>query len=70
MDNSSDPCADSTPVSVFLLPDDNLLVGAGTDPLVAAKFPKAFCELLQSQIEEAFLSWFLPGPNLFLSHRQ
>ena len=46
MDNSNDLYADSTPVGVFLLPDDSLLAGADTDPHVAAKFPEAFYELL------------------------
>ena len=56
MDNSSDPWADSTPVGVFLLPGDNLLVDADTDLHVAAKFLDAFYELSQCQIEEVFLS--------------
>ena len=45
MGSSSDPFADSTPVGVFLLPDDSFLAGADTDPHVAAMFPEAFCEL-------------------------
>jgi len=56
MGNSSDLCADSTPVGVFLLPYDSLLAGADTDPLVAAKSPEAFYELSQYQIREAFPS--------------
>ena len=56
MDNSSDPYADSTPVSIFPLPDDSPLAGADTDPLVATRFPEAFCELSQYQTGEAFLS--------------
>ena len=56
MGSSSDPCADSTPVDVFLPPDDSLLAGADIDPHVAAKFPEAFYELSQYQIGEAFLS--------------
>jgi len=56
MASSSDPCVDSTPVGVFLLPDDSLLAGADTDPLVAAKPPEAFYEFSQYQIGEAFLS--------------
>ena len=55
MDNSSDPYADSTPIGVFLPPDDSPLVGADTDPHVAAKSLEAFCELSQYQIGEAFL---------------
>ena len=47
MGSSSDSCADSTPVGVFLLPDDSLLAGADTDPLVDAKSPEAFNELSQ-----------------------
>ena len=39
MGSSSDLYANSTPIGVFLLPDDNLLVGADTDLHVAAKFP-------------------------------
>ena len=68
MGSSSDLYADSTPVGVFLLPDDNLPAGAGTDLLVAAKFPEAFCELLRSQIGETFLGRFFPGPRSFLLH--
>ena len=56
MGNSSDLRADSTPVGVFLLPDDSLLVGADTNPHVATKSPEAFYELSQYQIGEAFLS--------------
>ena len=56
MGSSSDPCADSTLVGVFLLPDDSLLAGADTDPHVAAKSPEAFYELSQYQIGEAFPS--------------
>jgi len=56
MGSSSDLCADSTPVGVFLLPDDGLLAGADTDRPVAAKSPEAFYELSQYQIGEAFLS--------------
>ena len=41
MGSSSDPCADSTPVGVFLLPDDSLLAGVDIDPHVAAKLPEA-----------------------------
>jgi len=66
MGSSSDPCADSTPVSVFLLPGDNLLAGADTDLHVAVKSPEAFYELSQYRIEEASLSYFLPGSNPFL----
>ena len=55
MGSSSDPCADSTPIGVFLLPDDSLLAGADTDPHVAAKSPEAFYELSQYQIGETFL---------------
>ena len=66
MGSSSDPCADSTPVGVFLLPDDNPPAGADTDLHVAAKSPGAFYELSQCQIGEAFLSYFLPGSNPFL----
>ena len=54
MGSSSDPSADSTPVSVFLLPDDNLLAGADTDPHIAAKSPEPFYELSQYWIWEAF----------------
>jgi len=56
MGSSSDPCADSTPVGVFLLPDDNPLAGADTDLLVAAKSPNAFYELSQCQTGAVFLS--------------
>ena len=56
MGSSSDPCADSTLVGVFLLPDDSLLAGADTDPHVAAKSPEVFYELSQYQIGEAFPS--------------
>ena len=45
MVNSNDPCADSTPVGVFLLPVGNLLAGADTDPPVVANFLEAFYEL-------------------------
>jgi len=55
MGSSSDPCADSTPVGVSLLPDDNLPAGADTDPRVASKSPDAFYELSQCQIGEAYL---------------
>jgi len=55
MGSSSDPCADSTAVGIFLLPDDNLLAGADTDPHVAAESPEAFYELSQYQTGEAFL---------------
>jgi len=66
MGSSNDPCADSTLVGVFLLPDDNLPACADTDPRVAAKSPDAFYELSQCQIGEASLSYFLPGSNPFL----
>ena len=66
MGSSNDPCADSTPVGVFLLPDDNLPAGADTDLHAAAKSLDAFYELLQCQIGEASLSYFLPGSNPFL----
>jgi len=56
MGSSSEPCADSIPVGVFLPPDDSPLAGADTDLLVAAKFPEAFYELSQYQIGEAFPS--------------
>jgi len=56
MGSSSDPCADSTLVGVFLLPDDSFLAGANTDPHAAAKSPEAFYELSQYRIGEAFLS--------------
>ena len=56
MGSSSDLCADSTPVGVFLLPDNSLLADADTDPHVAAKSPKAFYELSQYHIGETFLS--------------
>ena len=56
MGSSSDPCADSIPVGIFLLSDDSLLVGADTDPHIAAKFPETFYELSQYQIGEAFPS--------------
>ena len=46
----------AVPIGVFLLPDDSLLAGAGTDPRVAAKSPEAFCELSQYQIGDAFLN--------------
>ena len=45
MGNSNDPCADSTPVGVFLLPVDNLPAGADTDLPVVANFLVAFYEL-------------------------
>jgi len=63
MDNSNDLYADSIPVGVFLLPDDNPPIGADTDLHVAARFPNAFYELSQCQIRETFLSWFLPEPD-------
>jgi len=44
MGSSSDLCADSTPIGVFLLPDDSLLAGVDTNPHVAAKSPDAFNE--------------------------
>jgi hypothetical protein len=45
MGNSNDPCADSTPVGVSLLPVDNLPAGAGTDLPVVAISLEAFYEL-------------------------
>ena len=44
MGSSSDPCADSTLVGVFLLPDDDPPVGADTDPHAVARSPDAFYE--------------------------
>ena len=44
MGSSSDLYADSTPVSVFLHPDDSLLAEADTDLHIAAKSPEAFYE--------------------------
>ena len=60
MGSSSDPYADSTPVGVFLLPDDDPPAGTDTDLHVVARSPDAFYELLQCQIREAFLSCFPP----------
>ena len=45
MDSSNDLYADSTPVGVSLLPDDNLLAGADTDLPVAASSVETFYEL-------------------------
>ena len=56
MGSSSDLCVDSSPVGVFLLPDDSLLADAETDPHVAAKSLEVSYELSQYQIGEAFLS--------------
>ena len=45
MGNSNDPCADSTPVGVFLLPVDNLPAGVDTDLPIVAIFLEASYEL-------------------------
>ena len=45
MGNSNDPCADSTPVGVFLLTVDDLPAGTDTDFPVVANFLEASYEL-------------------------
>ena len=70
MGSSSDLCADSTPIGVFLLPDDSLLAGTDTDPPIASKSPEAFYALSQYRTEESSLSYFPRESNPFLWHRQ